>query len=194
MKTIGYVRTSITDSDSTTQFQALQSYGCDQIFLDTFEEPAIKEAQADLSTVISTLAPSDALVVSDLYRLGYSTRQLTELTSHFQAENIHLVSLSEAIDTRSNHGTRFFQLMDDLAKMEGSLIKERTLVGLDNARKNGKVGGRPKVSAKTVQKIRRLYYEKKETIQFIATKCNVSVGTCYKYINLSEEECSKLAK
>ncbi|TXX25857.1 recombinase family protein, partial [Escherichia coli] len=63
---------------------------------------------------------------------------------------------------------------------------------LNNARKNGKIGGRPKIDPKTIKKIRQLYYDKKETIQFISTKCGVSVGTCYKYIKLSEEELDKV--
>ena len=87
-------------------------------------------------------------------------------------------------------GAIYFNLMEGLAAMEQALIKERTLVGLNNARKNGKIGGRPK-SIQNHQKIRQLYYDKK-TIQFISTKCGVSVGTCYKYIKLSEEELDKV--
>ncbi|MDR4197052.1 hypothetical protein FO504_31195, partial [Bacillus cereus] len=85
----------------------------------------------------------------------------------------------EEIDTRTPMGKIYFQLMEGLAIMECSLIKERTLVGLDEARKKGKIGGRPKIDPKTIKKIRRIYYEKKETIQLISTKCGVSVGTCY---------------
>ncbi|MVZ47561.1 recombinase family protein, partial [Escherichia coli] len=51
----------------------------------------------------------------------------------------------------------------------------------------------PKIDPKTIKKIRRLYYEKKETIQVISTKCGVSVGTCYKYINLPEKEIQQLS-
>ena len=50
--------------------------------------------------------------------------------------------------------------MEGLAAMEQALIKERTLVGLNNARKNGKIGGRPKIDPKP-SKIRQLYYDKK---------------------------------
>ena len=48
-------------------------------------------------------------------------------------------------------GAIYFNLMEGLAAMEQALIKERTLVGLNNARKNGKIGGRPK-SIKTIKK------------------------------------------
>lgn len=63
--------------------------------------------------------------------------------------------------------------MENLANMECALIKERTLVGLDEARKKGKIGGRPKIDAKTIKKIRRLYYEKKrnDPIYFFKMRC-----------------------
>ncbi|MBM9834571.1 recombinase family protein, partial [Enterococcus faecalis] len=81
-----------------------------------------------------------------------------------------LVSLAEQIDTRGPMGQVYFNLMEGLAIMERSLIKERTLVGLNKARKKGKIGGRPKIDPKTIKKIRQLYYEKKETIQYISEK------------------------
>lgn len=192
MKLIGYVRTTINDAVTDTQTDILSNYGCDEIFLDTFEKNETDDLHCDLDTVISQLTTGDTLVVSDLHRLGRSTRQLTDLTRQFQERGIHLVSINEGIDTREPMGMIYFRLMDGLANMECALIKERTLVGLDNARKKGKIGGRPKIDTKTVRKIRRLYYEKKETIQYISAKCGVSVGTCYKYINLPDEEVLKI--
>lgn len=191
MKIIGYARTTITDNDLTSQIEKLTSYGCEQIYHESFDT-ACEHPAADLETVTASLRENDTLVICKLNRLGKSTRQLTELTQFFDAKKIHLVSLEERIDTREPMGDIYFKLMDDLAVMECDLIKERTLVGLNEARKKGKVGGRPKIDAKTVKRIRRLYFEKKETIQFISSKCGVSVGTCYKYINLPEQDVEKI--
>lgn len=188
MRIFGYARTTINDSDLETQVTALKEFGCSPLFLDTFEKNSQQDNHADLDTVVAQMQNGDALVVCDLHRLGRSTRQLTELTELFKARKIHLISLAEEIDTREPMGEIYFNLMEGLATMECALIKERTLVGLNKARENGKVGGRPKIDLKTVKKIRQLYFEKKETIQYISTKCGVSVGTCYKYINLPEEE------
>lgn len=192
MRIFGYARTTINDSDLETQVAALTEYGCGPIFLDTFEKNYKQEDHADLDTVVAQMQNGDALVVCDLHRLGRSTRQLTELTKLFKDRNIHLISLQESIDTREPMGDIYFNLMDGLASMECALIKERTLVGLNKAREKGKVGGRPKIDQKTVKKIRQLYFDKKETIQYISTKCGVSVGTCYKYINLPEDEIVKI--
>lgn len=74
--------------------------------------------------------------------------------------------------------------------MERSLIKERTLVGLNKARKRQNWWS-SKIDPKTI-KNPSIVLREKETIQYISEKCGVSVGTCYKYIKLSEEEWNKL--
>jgi DNA invertase Pin-like site-specific DNA recombinase len=191
MKTIGYARTTITDDDLTAQINLLSEFGCDEIYHEAYDiindEPIISK----LEEVLCSLNKGDTLVICRLNRLGRSTRQLTELTQIFKGSGIHLVSLNEGIDTRQPMGEIYFKLMNGLSAMECDLIKERTLVGLNNARKKGKIGGRPKIDKRTIKKIRHLYYEKKETIQYISSKCNVSVGSCYKYIKMPETELTK---
>ena len=191
MKVIGYARTTIIDKESSEQLNKLKEFGCTELLHETYayEENCDNHS---LESVIARMQSGETLVVSELHRLGKTTRQLTELTDLLRKRNLHLVSLAENIDTREPMGAIYFNLMEGLAAMEQALIKERTLVGLNNARKNGKIGGRPKIDPKTIKKIRQLYYDKKETIQFISTKCGVSVGTCYKYIKLSEEELDKV--
>lgn len=191
MKTIGYARTTITDNDLSSQINCLTDFGCDEIFHEAYEVSTNELVTSELENVLYGLNSGDTLVICRLNHLGRSTRQLTELSQKFKGTGIHLVSLAEEIDTRQPMGDIYFKLMNGLATMECDLIKERTLVGLNNARKKGKIGGRPKIDGRTVKKIRHLYHEKKETIQFISSKCNVSVGTCYKYINLSEAEAAK---
>ena len=193
MKIIGYARTTINDVDLTSQVEQLSNFGCQEIFHETYESEDAMSDNICLEKVIKEMRQGDTLVICQLHRLGKSTRQLTELTQLFKDRGLHLVSLHEEIDTREPMGKIYFQLMEGLATMECSLIKERTLVGLDEARKKGKIGGRPKIDPKTIKKIRRLYYEKKETIQLISSKCGVSVGTCYKYINLPEKEIQQLS-
>ncbi len=161
MKIIGYARTTINDVDLTTQVDQLSDFGCQEIFHETYEVEQNDSTAVHLESVIADMQQGDALVICQLHRLGKSTRQLTELTQLFKDRGLHLISLDEGIDTREM-GKIYFQLMENLANMECALIKERTLVGLDEARKKGKIGGRPKIDAKTIKKIRRLYYEKKK--------------------------------
>lgn len=139
MKVIGYARTTIIDKESSEQLNKLKEFGCTELFHETYayEENCDNHS---LESVIARMQSGETLVVSELHRLGKTTRQLTELTDLLRKRNLHLVSLAENIDTREPMGAIYFNLMEGLAAMEQALIKERTLVGLNNARKNGKIG------------------------------------------------------
>lgn len=191
MRKIGYTRTTINEPDATEQVQRLTDFGVDEIVAEIPQEKNNTCKTTRLESLLAEMTPGDILTVTQLNRLGRSTRQLAELTTLLKKNQLHLISLKETINTVED-GTLYFDFMQHLADMECDLIKERTLVGLNEARKKGKIGGRPKIDPKVVKKIRRLYYEKKETIQWISNKCHVSVGTCYKYINLSEEDLEKI--
>ena len=190
MKIIGYARTTINDVDLTTQVDQLSDFGCQEIFHETYEVEQNDSTAVHLESVIADMQQGDALVICQLHRLGKSTRQLTELTQLFKDRGLHLISLDEGIDTREM-GKIYFQLMENLANMECALIKERTLVGLDEARKKEK-SAEDQNRCKTIKKS-DVSIMKKETIQFISSKCGVSVGTCYKYINLPEKKSSNYA-
>ena len=55
------------------------------------------------------------------------------------------MSLTDAIiDTSSLGGMRVFHMLGAIAEFERALIRERTAAGLAEARRKGRVGGRPK--------------------------------------------------
>lgn len=183
MKTIGYTRLAIIDSNLDSQKDTLTKYGCNEIYQESSDIGSNGNKVSELDQVLASLQTNDTLVICKLNHLGRSTKQLSEITKRFKKQGIHLVSLAEGIDTRQPMGDIYFNLMEGLASMECDLIKERTIIGLNKAREKGKIGGRPKINGRIIKKIRHLYYEKKQTIQYISSKCGVSVGTCYKYIN-----------
>jgi DNA invertase Pin-like site-specific DNA recombinase len=52
-------------------------------------------------------------------------------------------SLTEAIDTTTPAGRMMMQMVGAFAEFERAMLKERTRAGLDAARVEGRVGGRP---------------------------------------------------
>ena len=189
MKIIGYARSTITDNSTSEQLNKLEEFGCPEFFHETFSVEESEENHS-LESVVAQMQPGDTLVVTELHRLGKTTRQLTELTDLLKQRELHLVSLAENIDTREPMGEVYFNLMEGLAIMERSLIKERTLVGKQSPQK-AKLAVVPR-SIRRRSKNPSFVLREKETIQYISEKCGVSVGTCYKYIKLSEEEWRKL--
>ncbi len=177
----GYSRVTRSPQDQSLIEETLTQQGATKVIFETQETLE----KSDLYQLIQQMKKNDVLIVSELKELGCSTRQLGDFCQRLEEKGLHLAVMKERFDTRQNR--HWIEFIIQLSEMEATLVKERTLVGLQRARQQGKIGGRPKISPKTIQKIRTLYFEKQETIPVIAKKCQVSVGTCYKYISLKEE-------
>ena len=58
---------------------------------------------------------------------------------------VDFLSLNECVDTSTPMGKMVFTVIGAVAELERSLIKERVMMGLERARKQGKQLGRPKI-------------------------------------------------
>jgi hypothetical protein len=74
-----------------------------------------------------------------------------------EAAGVKFRSITEEINTGSAGGRLQFHIFGALAEFERSLIRERTLAGLQAARARGRKGGRPsKLSAEDLEVAERL--------------------------------------
>lgn len=79
-------------------------------------------------------------------------------------------------------------LILDLAEIESYVISERTTKGIQLAKDDGRIGGRPRVSQTKIEIIRHLYKNKKYSLREIADECHVSLGTVHKYSQKVEKK------
>ena len=86
----------------------------------------------------------DAIAITKLDRLFRSTRHLSALAAELEALRVDLVVIDQSIDTSTPAGKLLFNVLAAIGEFEGDLIRERTLAGLDAARRRGKKLGRPK--------------------------------------------------
>lgn len=129
---VGYARVSTPDQRLDVQQEALTRDGCEKLFEDTMSGRVAD--RPGLQRALDILREGDALVVWKLDRLGRSVKQLVDLVSGFEEKGIHLVSLTDSIDTSTPSGRFFFHVMASLAEMERELTVERTRAGLESAR------------------------------------------------------------
>jgi DNA invertase Pin-like site-specific DNA recombinase len=149
---IGYARVSTEDQNFSLQHDALGAAGCQTIY----EENASGKtaARQELENCLKALRPGDTLVVWRLDRLGRSLGDLVAIVTGLHDRGIGFESLTEKIDTNSAPGKLIFHVFAALAEFERNLIRERTLAGLEAARRRGRIGGRqPKVDSKMRKKI-----------------------------------------
>lgn len=177
---VGYARVSTADQDLQLQLDALKAAGCEKLF----EEHA-SGARADregLGQALEYLRAGDVLVVWKLDRLGRTVKGLVDLVEQLEGRQIAFRSLTDQIDTTTPQGRFFFHLMAALAEMERELIRERTRAGLEAAKRQGRVGGRPrKMTPAKIDAARKLLdagTERKE----VARLLGVSVSRLYHHL------------
>ena len=94
--------------------------------------------RSELSQCLSMLRAGDTFVVWKLDRLARSLKDLVEIVQDLNDREISFKSLTEAIDTTSSGGRLMFHIFGALAEFEHSLIRERTIAGLQAARARGR--------------------------------------------------------
>ena len=82
------------------------------------------------------------LVVWKLDRLSRSLKDVLSLMEKIAQAQAGFRSLTEAIDTTSAGGRMMMQIVASFAEFERAMLRERTRSGLDEARKQGRLGGR----------------------------------------------------
>jgi len=137
---IGYARVSTTDQNPQLQLDALADAGCEQVFQERMTGKF--RERPELALCLKSLRSGDTLNVWKLDRLARSLKDLVEIVHDLEQRKIGFRSLTEAIDTTSPGGRLVFHIFGALAEFEHSLIRERTMAGLQAARARGRKGGR----------------------------------------------------
>ena len=180
---IGYARVSTQDQNLDLQTGALTKAGCTKIFDDK-----ILGTRADrpgLTAAFEYLRDGDTLVVWKLDRLGRSMKHLVDLVTTLHTRNVGFKSLTDSIDTSTPSGRFFFHVMASLAEMERDLTIERTRAGLNAARQQGRIGGRPRQMTDTKIIVAKKLLANGVLPKDVANNLGVSIPTLYRWIPAS---------
>ena len=125
----------------------------------------------------------DSVVCWDISRIGRSMKELILFLSDMKDRGIGICSVRQGFDTSTSMGEIMFQFVGILSSWEREMIRERTLAGLERARREGKTLGRRKVTNdKITAQIIELRNDKK-SIRQIASEVGVSRGTVSNVLN-----------
>ena len=151
MKTVTYVRVSTDTQDITHQRLAILEFArTERMAVDEFLEVQASSRRSvkvrHLDVLLSSLAPGDVLIVSELSRLGRSVGEIITLVDHLVYQQVQVFALKEGLrltgaqDLQSRVIVTLFSLF---AEIERELLSLRTQEALAAARAAGKRLGRP---------------------------------------------------
>jgi len=178
----GYARVSTKEQNLDLQIDALEKSGCEKIYQEKVS--GRKLDRPELEKLLTKIRKGDTLVVYSIDRLGRTVKQLIQLINEFKDNGINFRSITEgAFDTTTPMGEAVFQIMAILKGLEISILRERTMKGLDAARARGRKGGRKLGSYnKEAAAYAVSLYQKQKPISEILKTVHISRATLYEYL------------
>ena len=177
-----YARVSTSSQDVSSQLYALRAFAEQRGYKITEEYCDVGSGAKRDRPVLAELMKAaerrmfDYVLVFRFDRYARSTVHLIESLMAFRKLGIGFISYSENIDTESPLGEALFTIISALASLERSIIRERVINGIANARAKGKVLGRPTtVDRLKVRELRAKGYSLKKIAEELGiTKSAVS--------------------
>lgn len=148
MKVAIYCRVSRTDQVLENQINPLVEY-CKRfgyeykVFTEKESTRKTRPVQWDLYNRLLR-KEFDGLIIYKFDRWARSTKELIEHMENLVEKGIMVYSYTENIDLSSSMGKAMLTIISAFAQLERDIIRERTMAGLDRARKQGKTLGRPR--------------------------------------------------
>ena len=159
---IGYARVSTNEQDTAAQAAALKAAGCERVYRENASGG--RWDRPELHRLLDQLRKGDVLVVWKLDRLSRSLRDVLTIMERLAEAKVGFRSLTEAIDTTTPAGRMMMQMVWSFAEFERAMLRERTKIGLETARREGRVGGRrPKLTSQQSVEIVRMISRGRKT-------------------------------
>lgn len=140
---IGYVRVSTPDQAESARNQQhqLEQHGCEKIFTDIAS--GARATRPGMQAALAYAREKDTIAVTRLDRLGRSAVDTLKTVQELNERGVHIEALDTQLDTSTPAGKLVLSVLASLAEWERNLLIERTREGLQHARAQGRIGGRP---------------------------------------------------
>ncbi len=194
LKRVGiYARVSTNRQCPESQLLPLREYATARGFEIVSEYVDVisgsKDSRPELARLMADAAKRrlDAVAVWRFDRFARSTRQLVTALEQFNTLGVDFISLSESIDTSTPMGKMVFTVLAAVAELELSLIRERVVMGLERAKAQGKVLGRPRVETSEEQLL--TLSEQGLSSRQIAKQLSLSPSTVLRRLRAASKTC-----
>lgn len=95
----------------------------------------------------------DVVMAWSVDRLGRSLQHLIAFLGEIHAKNVDLYLHQQGLDTTTPAGRAMFQMLGVFSEFERAIIRERVVAGLNRARSQGRVGGRPRLESRLAEAV-----------------------------------------
>jgi DNA invertase Pin-like site-specific DNA recombinase len=174
---IGYARVSTGDQTPQLQLDDLEKAGCTRIF---HEKLSGKNTdRPELKAALDYLRSGDTLVVWKLDRLGRSVKDVLVIADDLHSRGVGLRILTGKLAGQyspTGEGKFFFTMMAAFAELERDILVERTKAGMQAAKLQGNLPGRPHVLDDEMAAVAQDLYAQGVPVPDIARQLTIKKG------------------
>ncbi len=195
VRTVCYLRVSTNHQDLRGQKYEILNY-CqrNEYKIDQFIEVKVSSRKNTdirlIDELIGSVKSGDRIIVSELSRIGRSTREVLNIINELASQNVEIHAIKQNLKITNNGDIQskvIVTMFSLFAELERDLISQRTKRALEARKESGKKLGRPKGSlskSKLDGKEEMIieFLNKKVSMASIAKIFEVSRGTIYHYI------------
>ncbi len=179
---VGYARVSTLTQTLEQQTEELTAVGAGRIFHDVMS--GARDDRPGFTECLNYLRSGDTLIVWRLDRLGRNMRSIVNTLHDLTERGVTVHSIHDGVDTSTSTGRMVAGILMSIAEYERELIRERTALKLEHARKSGVKFGRPaKLDADQAALARRMK-ESGETAATICKTLGIGRTSLYRYLSL----------
>ena len=182
---IGLARVSTDAQDAQLQHDALTEAGCGRIYTEKVSTRKAAPSARAWPPRWTTCAPVTRSSSGSWTGSAAPSRKCSRIADDLHARSVGVRILTGKLSgSYSPHGEGkfFFTMMAAFAELERDIIHERTMAGLEAARAQGKVGGRPTVMDPDKLAAARARRARGESPTQIARALGVSRASVYRHL------------
>ena len=191
-KLFGYARVSTEAQNLQSQIDLLLTYGVEKENIYCDVNSGAKTDRKELNFLLKLLRPGDTVVFHDISRIGRDFKHLLDVIDFFHKTGVQFKDLTNPMidtnSTRTPEGELIFSVFGIMAQFFRKSSNEKVKRGIDSARRQGRVGGRPRGLSNGLKKkaptVVKLYLEttmsNREICQMVGIAPN-SLYKCLKY-------------
>lgn len=180
----GYVRPLYNDEHCEKQLKVIKPF-CDQIYKENHRSP---KKRTELESLLMQLQQGDVIVVQRMFVLADTTSHLSDLLKLCEKDQVTIQFLQEGVETKGNLPLSLGEMVKAFLDFQSDIVKHSTIIGIAQAKEQGKSIGRPKKSDDNLKKAIAMYHSGKYTLLDIKNETGISKSTLYRYLEVLEEK------
>lgn len=177
----GYIRPLYNDTKAENQLNTLGNM-CDKVFQEDHGTP---KKRIQLESLLMEIQAGDSIVVESMIALADTSRHLLELLKVCEKDRVSIRFLKEDLASDELLNSYLQDLFVHFIDFQSDMIKQSTITGMDEAKKQGKSIGRPKKSDENIKKAISMYHEGYK-LHEIKNETGISKSTLYRYLESVE--------